>query len=456
MDIRSSKNVLIKTRLNLVLLALILLLLSGCELNSTMHDYLIIDTVEIPTLIPTSTEKLSTSLNTVEPTVNTTVSPSLTSTFPPPTSTPEIGCVLPSEHDPLAETDFENYGNVILDFLNSGASVDELISLMQNYEIANQPNTVQASDITGDGRMDVVVSIRNPYTETVTSPGNLFIYICQEEQYALEHNIESGDEFNAPSILQIQDLNSDGLNELIYSKSNCGAHSCFENVSILMWNGMGFEEKLEGQMDDLPFPDIQLTDYDQDGIYNLEVVGSGFGSVGAGPQRDRIRIWEYNQSSGFWVAGADAYGPSNYRIHILHDADAAARRGEYQVASLLYNMVINDQDLLNWLDKENEQLNLAAYSRYKLVVVYMLQEDREQAGQMLQAMKSIYYVGLSQFAYLEMAEAFLRGYEAGGGEVGCAEAQLYATLHREEVLTPLGPSYFGYANPDYTVLDICP
>jgi hypothetical protein len=54
------------------------------------------------------------------------------------------------------------------------------------------------------------------------------------------------------------------------------------------------------------------------------MIGGGFNSVGAGPNRTTIRSWKYEQLTGFWEYFEDVPGPSYYRIHLLHDADSAA------------------------------------------------------------------------------------------------------------------------------------
>ena len=51
----------------------------------------------------------------------------------------------------------------------------------------------------------------------------------------------------------------------------------------------------------------------------LEVVGSGYGSVGAGPQRGVTRVWAYQPGSGLWEQVDEIIGASDYRIHTIHD-----------------------------------------------------------------------------------------------------------------------------------------
>ncbi|MDH3942999.1 MAG: hypothetical protein OEV06_02740, partial [Anaerolineae bacterium] len=288
-------------------------------------------------------------------------------------------CVAPGPHDALIETSYEDYPNQFLLFLNSGGAPSTLQANLEALGIANLAPSVAVADLTGDGKFDVVVSFLEPEPQTVPTPGALLIYTCLGDRYTLTHIELSGDFQGAPRILHLQDMNADGAAEVISSSSTCGAHTCFESAKILSWSGSSFEDRLDGSTDNLPYPDLQITDYDRDGFYNLEVTGRGFGSVGAGPQRTVTRIWTYDREGGLWTASEEILGASEYRIHVLHDADAAARRGEYPVAIVLYQQVIDNDGLLDWMDQENERLNLSAYAAYKLVVVFAAQGDRGRA-----------------------------------------------------------------------------
>ncbi len=65
--------------------------------------------------------------------------------------------------------------------------------------------------------------------------------------------------------------------------------------------GETYVNKLEGSTLEFPYPDIKLTDFNHDGIYNLEVTGTVIASVGAGPQRNTVNIWKYDPASTTWI-----------------------------------------------------------------------------------------------------------------------------------------------------------
>jgi hypothetical protein len=364
-------------------------------------------------------------------------------------------CVAPTAADTLAQAAFEEMPNAMLSFLNAGGQAVVLQELLEMREIATPPMPVAVAELTGDGKEDVLVAYFDREEQAAAPRGALLIYTCHEGQFILTHIELSQEFFGAPALLHVQDLDADGKNDVIFSSPTCGANTCFESAKILVWDGEGFENHLQGSSEDLPAPSLQITDYDLNRIYDLEVAGTVFGSIGAGPQRPVTRIWSYDPASGLWLPGEDQPGPSEYRLHVLHDADGALRRGEHQVAILLYEQVINSPDLLDWVEPQNERLNLAAYARFKTVVAHALSGDLNRANAFLDAIRPLYPSNTFQYPYIEMAEVFLNNYLVGQ-EAGCSAAHSYAAEHAAQILTPLGPQVFGYANPEYTPVDVCP
>jgi hypothetical protein len=375
--------------------------------------------------------------------------PTPTHTWAPPASP---NCIPPSSHGDLEETTYEDTPHEILTYLNDGASPEELAVAMMHMGLNLDQQPVVVDDLTADGLYEVIVTLLNT---SAPPQGSLLIYTCQGRQYALSHIEISEAPYSAPSVILIQDMNADGQNELITASTSCGAHTCFDDMRILSWTGERFENKLEGSTTDLPYPTAKLTDYDRDYIYDFEVTGTAVGSVGAGPQRDHIKVWKYNPNTGDWGFASESYGPSTFRIHMLHDADAAMRRGEYQIAFLLYQEVIEDDTLKDWMSPEYERMNLSAYAYFKQVVATALMGDIDGATDIYASM-SLLYQNQDQEAYAVMALEFLRGYAGGGEEGGCQAVEEFAEQHSNLVLDSLGQSIYGYANPDYTPQDLCP
>jgi hypothetical protein len=356
---------------------------------------------------------------------------------------------------PLPEGLFDSLPERVLAFLNGGGSLEALSEALYMTGVANLPEPTAAGDMDGDGWEELVVSVFDPDSSSLPPSGMLLIYTCRDGAYLLAYQEDTRPSEGAPGIRFLRDLNADGQAELVSSSATCGAHTCFERVQVIQWDGTGFRNHLEGDTADLPYPTVYLSPTDQEGLFDLQVSGSGFGSVGAGPQRNVTRIWSFNEGLQLWQISDFYQEPSNYRIHILHDAAAAAERGDYQQALMLYNRVLSDTTLEDWADPEQEQAWIKAFARYQMVAIYTLQDREAFANTVLEELKTAAPPGSQQVVYSDMAVAYIDGYQDGGAVEGCRIVQDYAALH-PGLLDPLGPQSFGYGNPPFTEEDLCP
>jgi hypothetical protein len=320
---------------------------------------------------------------------------SLTAMAPQPsptvTSTPASpDCVSPQAQASLGDLTFGKAPEAILAYLNAGGSPDGLKQALNQAGIANQPVSVQMGDMTGNGKDDWVVSIFDPGSQLIPPGGTLLIYTCQGGGYELSLNQPTPQGQGGPHLWYLQDLDADGRADLVYSLATCGAHTCFEDLKILSWEDGSFKNRLEGSSADLPYPNIEVRDPDGDGIFQLEVTGTGIGSVGAGPQREITWVWSYAPGTGMWDKTSESLGTSNYRIHVLQDADTAARQGDYQKALVLYQRVVSDPTLQDWVDPEKEQAELGAYARFKIMVLYLILGQEDFASTAFQEMRNTY------------------------------------------------------------------
>jgi hypothetical protein len=364
-------------------------------------------------------------------------------------------CLPVGEPYPLPDVPFNDMPQAVLDFINGGGTVEALSEALYLAGIANMPEPIATGDMDGDGLEEVVVSIFEPDSMGLPPAGMLLIFTCKEGAYQLAYKEDTRPSEGAPGIRFLQDLNASGNADLVISSASCGAHTCFERVQVIQWDGTEYRNHLEGDTSDLPYPTIYLSPTERDGVYDLQVTGSGFGSVGAGPQRNVSWTWFYNEEVRLWQVSGFQREPSSYRIHVLHDAAQAAKNGEYQQALILYNRVISDSTLEDWVEPELEQAWIQAFARYQMVVIYTLQDREPFANTVLEELKSTTSPDNPQYGYFEMAVAYLDGFQEGGAEMGCKLAQDYVVLH-PELSDTLGPQLFGYGNQTFTEKDVCP
>lgn len=356
----------------------------------------------------------------------------------------------------LSNAAFAETPQAILDFLNAGGSIAALDEALYQAHIANQPIAVGAIDVTGDGVQDVAVSIFDPASSLIPPGGKLLIFVCQDGVYRLLHHQPSTEGMGTPGIRYLQDLNADGQAELVAGSPACGASTCFEDVQILGWTGAGFENLLAGSTVEIPAPVINLLGPRADGIFDLEIAGGGFGSAGAGPQRGLSIVWTYQPAVARWQDPQERLESSNYRIHVLQDADQAALEHEFDQALQGYGRVMDDASLIEWLDPGLERPNLTAYALFRIAVTHLLLNQADLAQQAFDRQIADFPPGALGHAYVELASAFQDAFPAGGVPNGCSAARQYAIDHPQEILVPLSSAMFGYANPDYSPVDICP
>ena len=317
------------------------------------------------------------------------LTPEATATLDPivqPTPTVNAGSSLPAfsfgtnrcvaANEDLAAPEFARYPQISrrsLIFLNAGGQPEPLFAAISQSGLLAAAPILASADLDGDTDLDFALSIYNGGNENTTPSGNLYVFLCGDDGFETVLDWTPAEaRSGGPHLYRVQDLNADGAAELLFGEEQCGAHTCFEQIHALSCPAQGFIERLEGPSDDLPYPTVQVSDYDEDGILSIEVSGTGFGSVGASPQRSRTRVWDYFPNSGLWEIADDYLGASPYRIHVLHDADQAMYRGEYAVAISLYRRVAEDPSFSDWVEPEAEQAALAAFARYRIVTIYAL------------------------------------------------------------------------------------
>lgn len=309
------------------------------------------------------------------------------------------------------------------------------------------------ADVNGDGWLDWVVVILHPDALTTPPGGTLSLLTCSGSAYTLSFALAPTDR-GAPVLHAAADLTGDDAADLLVGIPICGAHACVEQAMLLVWTGSTLENRLEGASDDLPFPAYHVTPAGPGGRGQVEVQGTGWGSVGAGPYRPVVRTWSWDPHLQRFVVTRETTLSTNYRIHVLHDADRAYLEGNYALAQDLYYRVASDDSLEDWGAVESGRQNLAAYAAFRTALTYLRMGSPGDALAAYRILQNEYPEGSAGYGYAQMARAFWEEYAASDDlALACAAAQAFARAHASEILDPL---YYGYANPSYAPQDVCP
>lgn len=268
-------------------------------------------------------------------------------------------------------------------------------------------------------------------------------------------------EFLAPTVTGLTDMTGDGLPELITDAPICGASTCTNNYRII--------GPKDGQMVDLviappvtdsaqPGPIISVTyadtrveDIDTDGLPELLVHGGTLGSAGAGIVRSRTEVWGWD---GAAIMRTDVIlDPSNYRHHILYEANDLMASGDLARALPLYEAVINDGSLRDdgyAYPPEQVHADSSAFAAFRLILIDRLIGDSERAAGRLAWLLATY----PDSAAASAADRLIREWGVYGNSVALCE-QIESGL--SELENPTGAlADMGYGNPSLGAADFCP
>ena len=267
-------------------------------------------------------------------------------------------------------------------------------------------------------------------------------------------------EFLAPTIVAVTDVTGDGLPELVADAPFCGAHTCTGNYRVigLTADGLGDLVRREavaegdpGHTITMTFPEIQVVDRDDDGVAEIVVRGGTIGSAGAGVVRSRTEVWRWD-GAAVTLAGT-TLDPTQYRHHILYEANDLMAAGDVDGALALYEAAINDPALRNdGFAHAPEQVyaDISRFAAFRLVLIDLLQGDAERAAGRLAWLQANH----PDAAATSAAATLLAGWAGAEGQAAlCAsiESGLAAVENPTGALSDM-----GYGNPALLAGDLCP
>lgn len=339
-------------------------------------------------------------------------------------------------------------------YLTQGGSISELRSSLAEAGLLPREGLglVQA-DFNGDGWLDTALGLAEPEQQDGKA-GDLHVFLCREDQFVLVSHSGRSIE-GAPAVIDAgADFNGDGSQDLLVTWRRCGAHTCFVHTALLMWHAGEMQDRFEGSSDDLPSPEIEVLEPGDKGTLAIQITGHGVASVGAGPPRRVRRIWRWDATDSTYKPEADVALSSNFRIHALHDADAAARAGDYETALAGYRRVIEGDDLEDWGPSPQSRESLMAFATFRLLHTLLILEEYGQAAETLDSLRSDHLEEASGSAYRELAQVFWGAFQSSADvDEACRVVLDHVDADPPRYLEPL---YYGYANPVYEAADLCP
>lgn len=289
--------------------------------------------------------------------------------------------------------------------------------------------------------------------------GNLWIVNGSGVIY--RHNPQDGAEppVFAPNIAGTADLTGDGLPELVTEEVTCGAHTCFSDFRILSWRNGRLQNVVQHpepqdpaipQTISISFAEPSFSDYTQDGLTDFLVHGGTIGSAGAGIMRAYTEVWSWDGTAVTLTEVLPDW--TDYRHHILYEANGRMDAGDLAEALRLYEAAINDDRLISpeFLTTPAETYAaISQFAAFRLILIDLLQGDVQRANGRLAWMQQN-YPGAPLTA---AAATLLNGWSSADGLPALC-ATITNMLETYENPTG-GLENLGYGNPSLTAVDVC-
>ena len=360
----------------------------------------------------------------------------------------------PSFDDPL------NAGDAIVEYLNSGGSVEALRDLASESLIFNRIGTTGGfarPDLNGDGIPETVISLIDSTDDY--QQGRVYVAMCEGGRYRL--GFATDFLYTDVHIGTTFDLTGDGLDDLFIVREECGAHTCFSWVEVVGWYQNELRNLIEDVIFDLPSTGIQIFGPVTDGSYLIYMTGNGVGSLGAGPYHPRTVTWGWDPDTHLFRPIDFHLQSSTYRIHFIHDGDRSFALGNYPLALDNYNRVIHDSQLQDWPSAEfapeyaaDERQELAAYARFRRVLTRLKMDEFASAEVHYEDLIENHPQGEPGDGFARMGRIFWEEFtDSRDFDEACAAAQDFASANPSEILDHFE---YGYSNPTYTPTGLCP
>jgi hypothetical protein len=397
--------------------------------------------VPAPTTQAPSPEATVRPTDTPEPTVPPTVTPGLAAEdVCPPPGNPKW---------PARPESLEEYAQVLSDFLTLGADAGALEATLLDWGalaptespvLGGEQDPLQSLDLTGDGVPEILAIVVDPEAPFSPPPGDLLIFYCWEAAVvrAFSAMDVDGGAWLGYFLLEIRDLNGNGLPNVAYVSMTCGAHTCFHRLHIVEWDGVVFQNLIP-DFEPLPYGTFEIGDG------QVRAQAAGFASAGAGDQRSYHETWDWD---GRIFALTDSHwGPPVVRVHFLYDGDDALMEGDYAAAIENYRAALLSTDMYTGLFlPQAGEITLEAFARFKLLVAYAVTGDDTSLEETYQSLSDAVIEAADAYVYLLMAQAFRAEILAGRGPGVACEAAVAVAADYPKAVDSL---YAGYANTMY-------
>lgn len=294
------------------------------------------DTAVPPTLTPTATPLPAT------PTpIPPTQTPTVTAT-PSPTATPNFSCPQPGGNATLQKSiGFVEFSDNLLVYLNAGGNIEQLPELLDSMDISNEVFPV---DMNNDTVLEIVLNVAVPEEPYFYEYGTSVLQ-CLNGSYEAIFAIWWG-YYHYFDYTFSDDVDNDGNQDVIIVGGFAGS-ACDLEPSVLIWSDgkiiNASPDHLELKLGCYGNDQVITSDLDGDSTKELIVSGWTVGHIDHGPLRTITQTFSLQNKT--YRLEVTEFGPPEYLVHLLDDAQRALDRGNWTVAAQLYEEIAQNQSL---------------------------------------------------------------------------------------------------------------
>ncbi|MGB7538904.1 MAG: hypothetical protein WBM17_10220, partial [Anaerolineales bacterium] len=280
----------------------------------------------------------------------------------------------------------------------------------------------------------------------------------------------SQDASNTP--IMIADANADGVQEVFYKYGYFASPQYFLFFDALEWDGHSFRSLIPKGVGTSSFDGPSLKDVDGNGtleIFLTQEVMTRISQCDAGPTRNPIDIltWDGEYYRYMWTDP----GIPEYRFQTAFDGDYYVTVGLLDRAESMYLQALSDPKLeafiwkewakyfgifcgIDWqISEPNEPQYIRAYTRLRLLELYVYQEKIDEAKTIWQSING-HKATITEKSYASLAQTFWVTFQSGNSiEAACNIIEGKAAEMKEELFSWM---VYGYQNPGPTAETICP
>lgn len=254
----------------------------------------------------------------------------------------------PSHVVPPSEVSILWMKETINDYLNQGGNPEKLVNQITSPEFDNLQVKMNRVDINSDGIDELIFSSGIVFSANNISgvDSGFWIFQCEDDTYKIIYQIELlGSYEGNPRLITAVDLNNDGRQEIVI-RSTWRGSGCLQYFQVISWEKDN--NNPTQRLNDENFPcNTEFAIGNEDNNGNKEVLFKGETNIRydsvAGIQRNFIDTYVLNQD--MYVLKSHIYLPSPYRIYSIYDAQRAFNIGDIYQAIQFYEQSAYDDTL---------------------------------------------------------------------------------------------------------------